>query len=141
VKVWRLLVGPLLVLVGAGAVVVFLDARNTSTLDVARVPEGARSIAEARTLPSTSRLKVAGFVFLDEEAGSLLCSRREEVDDRPACAGEVLDLQRLDPARLDLVVAPEPRGGYDAWSREEVVLSGELLGGVFRVSDVLPVES
>jgi hypothetical protein len=96
------------------------------------------SVAEAARTPVEQTITVRGFVFLDEEAGALLCSQTTG-GERPACEGDVVRLESLDTSRLALEVADEAEGGYDAWSDGEVVLLGTTLGGArLVVKDVLP---
>jgi hypothetical protein len=102
-------------------------------------PEGDElSVAEAARTPVEQTITVRGFVFVDETAGTLLCSQTTG-GDRPACEGDVLRLESLDTSRLALEVAEEADGGFDAWSDGEVVLLGTTLGGArLVVKDVLP---
>lgn len=83
------------------------------------------------------RVAVRGYVFLDADAGSLLCAARTKESGRYACAGSTLQLVGLDTSRLDLVVADEPDGGYDAWSRSTVALLGRADRLTFAVEDIL----
>jgi hypothetical protein len=96
----------------------------------------ALSVDDAADVASGEQLTVRGFVFFDPETGPLLCSQRT-TDDRPACDGTVLRLDGIDPNRLDLVQADVPEGGFDSWSRDEVVLLVTKLGATLRVDDVL----
>ena len=102
-------------------------------------PEGAElSVADAARTPVEQTITVRGYVFVDETAGTLLCSQTTG-GSRPACEGDVLRLESLDTSRLALEVAEETEGGYDAWSDGEVVLLGTTLGGArLVVKDVLP---
>jgi hypothetical protein len=96
----------------------------------------ALSVDDAADVASGGQLTVRGFVFFDPETGPLLCSQRT-TDDRPACDGTVLRLDGIDPNRLDLVQADVAEGGFDSWSRDEVVLLVTKLGATLRVDDVL----
>jgi hypothetical protein len=102
-------------------------------------PRGAElSVGEARRAGLDQTVTVRGFVFIDSTAGELLCSQTTG-GDRPACDGDVMRLEGLDPSRLALEVADEPEGGYDAWSDGEVVLLGTTVSGAgLMVKDVLP---
>jgi len=105
----------------------------------AATPKGDElSVFEAGRTPVEQTITVRGFVFLDDEAGALLCSQTTG-GSRPACAGDILRLEDLDTSRLALEVAEGTEGGYDAWSDGEVVLLGTTLGGArLVVKDVLP---
>jgi len=110
-------------------------------------PDPATSVAEADatavvvddviTMERGQRVAVRGYVFLDEDAGSLLCAARTKEKERFACAGSTLRLVGLDTSRLDLVLADEPGGGYDAWSRSTTVLLGRTSRLTLTVEDIL----
>jgi hypothetical protein len=96
------------------------------------------SVGEAAAVGVDQHVAVRGFVFVDEQAGALLCSQTTG-GSRPACEGDVVRLLDLDTSRLALEIAAEAEGGYDAWSDGEVVLLGTTVGGAgLRVEDVLP---
>lgn len=104
--------------------------------DHAETDDKALSVEDASKVATGSRVSVRGFVFFDPETGPLLCSARTD-DGRPACDGAVLRLDGLDPNRLDLVRAEVEKGGFDAWSRDEVVILATKLGATLEVEDVL----
>ncbi len=100
---------------------------DTDTLDV----------VDALATTSGGTVAVRGFLFYDEETGPLLCSQRTD-DDPPACDGSVLELENVDPNRLDLIRPAQTAHAFDAYSSDEVALLGTKLGAVLRVQDVLP---
>ena len=137
----RILVGPLVVLVVAVlAYGGYLAYRDRTDNDVAPASAAAVDVRTAIEAPIDTELSVTGYVFTDEFTGDLLCSERS-AGTRPACEGVAAKLQQLDPTRLDLVRAEQKKGGYDAWSRDRVVLRVVARRGVFVVRDVLPVPS
>jgi hypothetical protein len=102
--------------------------------DVASSDERALSVLDAaQETPDGERVAVRGFVFVDAEAGEVLCATRQ--GDPLACGGPALRLDHLDVGRLDRVEATEP--GWDAWSDDDVVLVGRLAAGTLDVEDVL----
>ena len=105
-------------------------------VDRAGSDERALSVEDASQVVTGERVTVRGFVFFDPETGPLLCSARAD-GDRPACDGTVLRLEGLDPNRLDLVQAEVREGGYDAWSRDEVIVLATKVGATLQVEDVL----
>jgi hypothetical protein len=129
----RQLVGPLVVALVVVGTQVYRARTGT---DEAVVRKGRTALADAVVAPLDTRLSVTGYVFIDRSTGDLLCSERTK-GDHPACKGLVAELERLDPTRLDLVRAPAGEKGYDAWSREQVVLQVRARGGTFVVEDVL----
>jgi hypothetical protein len=119
------------------AVVALLVGWLRSDADVAKPKDNEVSIVVAAHAVPETELIVRGYVFIDARAGMLLCSARQGAN-RPACAGDVLQLEDLDTSRLALERAEDEKGGYDAWSTGEVVLLGTADGGAFlRVKDVL----
>ena len=104
--------------------------------DHAGSDDQALSVEDASKVATGERISVRGFVFFDPETGPLLCSARTD-DDRPACDGTVLRLDDLDPNRLDMVRAEDEEGGFDSWSRDEVVVLATKLGATLQVEDVL----
>ena len=96
----------------------------------------ALSVEDALRVAAGEEVAVRGFVFFDPQTGPLMCSERTG-DERPACDGTVLQIDGLDPNRLDLVHAEIKRGGYDAWSRGEVVVRGIKFGATLQVADIL----
>jgi hypothetical protein len=105
-------------------------------VDRAGSDERALSVEDASKVATGERISVRGFVFFDPETGPLLCSARTD-DDRPACDGTVLRLDGIDPNRLDMVRAEVEEGGFDTWSRDEVVVLATKLGATLQVEDVL----
>lgn len=94
------------------------------------------NVAQAINAPSGERVAVRGFVFYDEATGVLLCSERTD-DDPPACEGAVMQIENLDPNRLDLLRPDTTIGAFDAYSSGEVALLALKLGVVLEVEDVL----
>lgn len=112
--------------------------RSTPSAKVAEGTEEFLSVDEALDHLSGTRIAVRGYVFLDEEAGELLCSRRT-TDEPIACAGQSLRLVNLDTSRLDLVIAPPGAKGYDAWTKEPVSFVGIISAGSFAVEDLVGI--
>ena len=109
--------------------VVFFDRTGNETADVA---DGAISVEDIISLVDPDqRVAVTGFVFVGERR-SILCSARND-DDPPYCEGVSIDLQNLDPNRLDLAIPDDA----PAYSRDEVTLLGDYRVGVLSVSEVL----
>lgn len=102
-------------------------------------PSGAETaLTDVPHLAPGKQVAVRGFVFVDSQAGTLLCSRRTRAS-RPACKGDVVTLRGLDTTRLAMKQAKEAAGGFDAWSDGPVSLLGTTSGGpTLVVKDVLP---
>jgi hypothetical protein len=137
-RIPRVLVGPLVCLVVVGVLVggFLLYRATTGNEEAGKVP-GAVTVATAEAAPIDREVAVTGYVFIDEFTGTLLCSERTR-GSRPACKGDVATLDRLDPNRLDLVRAPKGAKGFDAWSRDVVVLQVRARRVTLVVEDVLP---
>lgn len=134
----RLLVGPLVCVALALVVVVgFRVYRDRTGTDRPRAVDGVLQVRDAVAAPVDGQVVVTGYVFIDRYTGDLLCSERTK-GDPPACEGEAATLQQLDPSRLDLVRADPGADGYDAWSRDAVVLQVRTRRATFVVEDVLP---
>ena len=137
-RIPRVLVGPLvclaLAVVGIGG---YLAYRASTGNESPGAVDGAVTVDVAVTAPVDRRVAVTGFVFLDKYTGDLLCAERTK-GPRPACKGVVATLEQLDPTRLDLVRPEQAAKGFDAWSRDAVVLQVRTRRATFIVEDVLP---
>ena len=135
----RALIGPLVVLlaslVGYGGFRAYQDRQAN---EVVEREGGVADVRAAFDAPVGSEVAVSGYVFIDRFTGDLLCSERTS-GRRPACEGLTARLEQLDPTRLDLVRADEGEIGFDAWSRDRVVLQVVTRRGTMTVRDVLPV--
>lgn len=106
--------------------------RDAGGPERAHVADGAQSVDDVVALGSGDHdVVVTGFVFVGEHR-AILCSGRDH-DDPPFCAGTTIDLENLDPRRLDLVV-PD---GAPAYSRDEVTLAGTYSPVTLTVQDIL----
>lgn len=111
---------------------------NRDDTKQAKPREHEVTVFEAAHSAPETEVEVRGFVFIDANAGSLLCSASKVVNGRPACDGDVVNLENLDTNRLPLVHAKVDEGGFDAWTEDEVVLLATSQGsGFIAVKDVL----
>lgn len=118
------------------AYLILTSVRPESKTSVAKGDRQAISVVDALAADRGGKVAVRGFVFIDENVGELLCSERTK-DDPPACAGVALTLVNLDPNRLELVLADETKGNYDAWSRDTVTFLGRVDRSTFTVEEIL----
>lgn len=116
--------------------VVGTSLRGTSSVKVADSTEDALSVEDALDHPSGDRVAVRGFVFLDVDAGQLLCSRRT-TEEPISCTGQSMQLVNLDSTRLDLDVAPTGADGYDAWTKDPVTFVGTVASGSLTIQDLV----
>lgn len=118
------------------AYLILTSVRPEAKTSVAKGDRDAVSVDDAIATARGKKIAVRGFVFIDENVGELLCSERTR-EDPPACAGSALTLVNLDPNRLELVLAADTDGSYDAWSRDAVTLLGRVDRTTFTVEDIL----
>lgn len=121
---------------GLIAVVVILALRPERSTETAKATGSAVTVETAASAGRGKAVAVRGFVFLDEQAGALLCSQRTTAR-RPACTGSALVLEGLDTSRLDLARAAQTKGGYDAWTRTAVTLLGRVDRATLTVEEIV----
>ncbi len=115
--------------------------RSDSATDNAKVADDAISVSDALGSADPSDTLITGFVFIGENR-TILCSARNR-DDPPFCEGSVIDLENLDPTRIDLVVPEDvtsPEGSsrsQPAYSRNEVTVLGSYRFGTLTVRELL----